>query len=101
MSTLAAVKWSNQSFAGFWFLSNFLREEGVKEEACRVIVDDLTKQYDIYCTFIKKTFGPTFHIGMDGESGLIRMCMPSTGDEIGHAHISFNEGVENAYIVPF
>ncbi len=103
MSAVACVKWKNQSFEGFWFLTNFLREEGVKEKPRKEIIDDLTRQYEHHITTKGngRYFGPGFIATSEVDSASIKMCNPATSELIGDVNLSLVDGIENASIIPF
>lgn len=60
MTSQIFSKWNGQVFLGFWFLTNFLRDE-MSDEKVRLIVNQLTEKYNQYILAHKKTqFGPRF-----------------------------------------
>jgi hypothetical protein len=103
MSTISAVKWKEQRFDGLWFFKNFLREEGVGENSMREIDTDIDAQYEGFCKkeLAGKHFTPSFSVEMDGDNALIKMFTPNAGKQFGHLHLSFDFGVEHAFIIPF
>lgn len=79
-----AVKWKNETFQGFWFLTNFLRGEGLQENAVKEVIADLTQQYDKYRGPMGKDFCPTFLATTVRDNlGDIEMFQPISEEKIG------------------
>ena len=96
-----AIKLNNETFQGFWFLTNYLRKEGLQEEAVMNVVGDLTQQYDAYRGPGGKDFGPTFKTEMPREHcGMIKMYQPVSEEQIGDVMFAINEN-GSVEIVPF
>jgi hypothetical protein len=105
MSSIA-VKW-NQTFEGFWWLANFLREEEIPEKMRLEITEDLTRQYDKYRGEGGKHFGPLFQAKTQetrsgtGVLGTITMQQPISLEQIGQVGLNLSDGVEHIDILPF
>jgi hypothetical protein len=89
MNAVACVKWKNETFAGFWFLTNFLREEGFQEQAVKTLTADLTKQYEAYRGVNGKLFTPQFVVNASERSSGANIVLlhPVSGEKV--AHVSF------------
>lgn len=88
-----AIKWNNQTFQGFWFLTNFLRGEGLQEKAVQEVIGDLTRQYETYRGPTGKDFGPSFEVCTDKENlGHISMRQPISEEEIGVTAFVIEDG---------
>lgn len=97
-----ACKWKNETFEGFWFLTNFLREEGFQEKAVKTITEDLTKQYEIYRGVLGKLFTPHFVVSSlgSGSGANIDIFHPITQEKIGYVSFVIDED-KNVEICPF
>lgn len=96
-----AIRWKNETFQGFWFLTNFLREERLQETAVQEIIKDITDQYEKYRGQGGKQFGPTFRVSMPRDDvGFVAMHHPITDEEIGNTffHIHDDTSIE---LIPF
>ena len=105
MAALAVkLNWTNVQLHGFWFVTNFLREEGLDDFAVKTVIDDLTEQYDKHRLdqVGQKHFGPDF-VFENGEQpyiGKIRMFDPQSKQCIGETCVKVEED-GGASILPF
>lgn len=105
MAALAVkLNWTNVQLHGFWFVTNFLREEGLDDFAVKTVVDDLTEQYDAYRNKQAgaKHFGPDFTFANTEKPyiGLVQMFEPQSKKMIGQTHVCIDES-GGASILPF
>ena len=103
MSTVA-VKWSNVELHGFWFVTNFLREEGLDDFGVKVVMDDLNMQYEKYRKSLtnRNDFGPDFKFDTEYKSyiGRIQMFDPITKQCFGESHVCIEDD-RSVSILPF
>jgi hypothetical protein len=97
MSSTVFTRWNAKELLGFWFLTNFLRED-VPEEMVMAIIKAITVHYDAYLIAQKKSpFGPRFRtIVMDTRAEEVRIVMEDpklTGEAaiIGHVDLLVND----------
>lgn len=102
MYAVAAVKWKNETFQGFWFLTNFLREEGLDECARKTLINDLTEQYEKYCGKLGKHFGPSFTVSTEEKPAFARIeiYQPGKAEKIGETLFILEED-KSVSILPF
>lgn len=96
-ATPIEVKW-NEELMGFWFLSNFLREEHIAEAGINKVSDALNTIYNTYCD--TKNEGRRFQPllvckqGLQPFIGLIELYRPVMGKErmlLGSIHVRFHD----------
>lgn len=98
--TAVAVKWTATDLTGFWFMTNFLREEGLDDFAVKKVMDDLTEQYEKY-RGSGRDFGPIFKVSAARDDvAHIEMLQPITEERIGDIMFNITERGD-VNILPF
>lgn len=87
MDQASILRWNAQEFQGFWFLTNFLNNEGIDEPTRHEIVHALTDQYESFRLgqVNKNPFNPYFRIEVRAKhADVVRILMEkSTGVQPG------------------
>lgn len=99
--TVVSIKWKNETMTGFWFLTNFLRNEGIQETSVVEIIKDLTQQYEKYIGPGGKHFGPTIKVEtINDHTAHIEIFQPVSEEKIGDVMFVIGEEYK-IEIVPF